>query len=120
MRRAIINQTLLEQSFLSAILPKIDESDVGVIEAPVEQDAPPGSGGEGYRVILYNDDHHYQHEVAEQLQKATEYPMSRCWDIMMEAHRKGRAICYHGSRERCHRVARILREISLQCEVDCD
>ncbi len=102
--------------------PTIDQPAVEVVEtvAPVEQNTTPGGNGEGYRVILYNDDYHDQDEVAEQLQKATQYSMAKCWVIMMEADRKGRAICYHGSRNKCHEVTKVLREIRLQCEVDCD
>lgn len=98
--------------------PIVDEPEVEASPAPKR--TPPGSGGSGYRVILYDDDHHGQDEVAAQLQKATEYSMLKCWAIMMEAHSKGRAICYHGTREKCHQVAKVLREIRLQCEVDCD
>ena len=107
--------------------PTIDEPAVAepeveeiVEESPAAQSTPPGSGGDGYRVILYNDDYHSQDEVAEQLHKATEYSLLKCWAIMMEAHAKGRAVCYNGTREKCHHVAKVLREIRLQCEVDCD
>lgn len=127
MRRAIKRQ--LWPALLNAPCetPTIDEPavaepdvDQAVEESPAYQSAGPGSGGDQFRVILYNDDYHGQDEVAEQLQKATEYSMLKCWAIMMEAHAKGRAICYHGTREKCHHVAKVLREIRLQCEVDCD
>jgi ATP-dependent Clp protease adapter protein ClpS len=78
------------------------------------------SSGEGYRVILYNDDFHSMDEVILQLQKATGCTVERAVEIMMEAHTKGRAICHRGGRSDCQRVAKILREIRLQCEVDCD
>ena len=91
-----------------------------VEDAPLEESTPPGSAGGKYRVILYDDDHHGQDEVAEQLQKATQYSMRKCWQIMMEANDKGRAVCFHGPREKCQGVTRVLREIRLQCEVDCD
>ena len=91
-----------------------------VEDAPQEQSTPPGAGGSKFRVVLYDDDYHDVEEVASQLQKATQYSAQKCWAIMLEAHNKGRAICYHGSREKCHDVARVLREIRLQCEVDCD
>ena len=91
-----------------------------VEDAPQERSTPPGAGGSKFRVVLYDDDYHDVEEVASQLQKATQYSAQKCWAIMLEAHNKGRAICYHGSREKCHDVARVLREIRLQCEVDCD
>lgn len=98
--------------------PLVEEPDVE--DAPVPESTPPGGGAGGYRVILYDDDHHGMDEVAVQLHKATQYAMPKCWAIMLEAHRKGRAICYQGTREKCQGVTRVLREIRLQCEVDCD
>ena len=96
------------------------ETEPIVEDAPLERRTPPGDGKAGFRVILYNDEYHDQEEVSSQIHKATQYAMPKCWAIMMEAHAKGRAICYHGTREKCHSVARVLREIRLQCEVDCD
>ena len=79
---------------------------------------PKNSGG--FRVVLYNDDDHSEDEVALQIQKATGCDLEKAVAIMLEAHTKGRAICFHGERKECHRVARVLREIRLQVEVDCD
>ncbi len=73
-----------------------------------------------FRVILYNDDHHSVDEVTSQVHKATGYTWQKCYAIMLEAHSKGRAICYRGARGKCQQVTRVLREIHLQCEVDCD
>lgn len=101
------------------------ESDTAVEEAIVETPQEQVSDGDtapgdGFRVILYDDDFHGMEEVAAQIHRATDYPPLQCWAIMLEAHNKGRAICYRGSREKCHTVTRVLREIRLQCEVDCD
>ena len=90
------------------------------IENPLTTPSIPTSEVGDYRVIIYNDDHHGMDEVVTQLHKATGYALPKCAEIMLEAHIRGRAICYHGSREDCHRVAKVLREIRLQCEVDCD
>lgn len=87
---------------------------------PELEKSGPGGGNGDYRVILYNDDWHGFDEVALQLQKATGYSQKRCAQITMEVDRKGRAICYRANREKCHKAARVLREIRLQCEVDCD
>jgi ATP-dependent Clp protease adaptor protein ClpS len=75
---------------------------------------------DGFRVILYNDDFHSFDEVVLQLQKATGCDLEKALDIMLEAHAKGRAVCYKGRRDDCQKVCRILREIRLQCEIDCD
>lgn len=73
-----------------------------------------------HRVILYDDDWHGMDEVVLQIQKATGYDLERAMEIMLEAHAKGRAICFRGARDKCHRVAGVLRQIQLQVEVDCD
>lgn len=90
-----------------------------IIGEETELHSGSGTGG-AYRVILYNDDWHSQDEVVLQLQKATGCDIPTAIVIMFEAHTTGRAVCFKGEREECHRVARILREIRLQCEVDCD
>ena len=80
-----------------------------------------GSGtGDGFRVILYNDDWHSVDEVVTQVQKATGCSQHKAIEIVLEVDARGRGICYRGDREKCQSVAAILREIRLQCEVDCD
>jgi ATP-dependent Clp protease adapter protein ClpS len=73
-----------------------------------------------HRVILYNDEWHAIDEVVLQIQKATGYDIYKATSIMLEAHTQGRAVCFRGDRDKCHRVAGILRQIRLQVEVDCD
>lgn len=93
-----------------------EEGGVATIPRPDE----PGSGGTNYRVVLYNDEVHGMDEVVEQLLKATACELEQAIHITLEAHKKGRAICFKGDRSKCHKVAQVLREIRLQCEVDCD
>ena len=76
--------------------------------------------GEGFRAVLYNDSWHGMDEVVLQIQKATGCPLPQAAAVMIEAHAKGRAVCFRGSRAKCHQVCRVLREIRLQCEVDGD
>ena len=99
--------------------PETEELTIGAIEEetitePVDTTPPT------HRVILYNDEWHEFDEVILQLQKATGCDLVKAEMIAMEAHFKGRAICYKGSRDQCQRVASILRQIRLQCEIDCD
>lgn len=98
-------------------LPQEDAS-TGVLTVPELDD---GTGtASNYRVILYNDDFHAFDEVVEQVVKATGCTLEKAAHITLEAHRKGRSVCFKGERGRCHEVARVLREIRLQCEVDHD
>ena len=69
-------------------------------------------------VILYNDDWHTFDEVILQLQKATGCSQQHGERIAHEVHTQGRAVAYRGVKDRCRRVAGVLREIRLQAEVD--
>lgn len=71
-----------------------------------------------WNVILYNDDHHSFEEVILQVQKAIGSSLERAYEITMEAHAKGRAVCYTGPLERCEHVAEVLRQIALKVEID--
>lgn len=90
------------------------------IGAPEQTNEAEDLTSHGFRVILYNDDHHSIDEVILQLQKATGCNLEKAIDITLEAHTQGRAVCYKGGRSDCQKVCRVLREIRLQCEVDCD
>ena len=96
---------VIEPSHEEWTLPQLNDRDLTSIEGP-------------HVVILYNDDHHDMVEVASQIQKATGYEIKRCFKIMMEAHRRGRAVVYTGSAEDCERAANVLRQIRLQVETD--
>ncbi|MBI1820393.1 MAG: ATP-dependent Clp protease adaptor ClpS [Nitrospirae bacterium] len=71
-----------------------------------------------WNVILYNDDVHSFDEVILQVQKATGFSLEKSVEICLEAHNKGRAICYSGNLEKCIKVANILKEIRLHVEID--
>ncbi len=101
------------------ISPETETEEAGDL-LTIPQPGGPTAGGSGFRVILYNDEHHGMDEVIEQIIKATGCEVDEAIRIMLEAHQKGRAVCFKGSRQKCQKVARVLREIRLQCEVDCD
>jgi ATP-dependent Clp protease adaptor protein ClpS len=52
-----------------------------------------------YNVILENDDHHSMEFVVEVLCKALGYTEQKAFLLMHEAHTKGRAVVWTGSRE---------------------
>ncbi|MBI1819318.1 MAG: ATP-dependent Clp protease adaptor ClpS [Nitrospirae bacterium] len=81
------------------------------IDSEIQTDLP-------WNVILYNDDWHPFDEVILQVQKATGVSLEKSVEIVLEAHNKGRAVCYSGSLEECLRVANILKEIKLHVEID--
>ena len=89
------------------------------LDATPDLDDGDTSGG-AFRVILYDDDWHPIDQVIEQVVKACECGKLKAIKITLDTHRKGRAVCYKGGRGKCQKVAKVLREIRLQCEVDSD
>lgn len=69
-------------------------------------------------VILYNCDCHTFDDVIGILQKAIGCSVEKGFQIALEVHTKGRAICYSGSKEDCDRVASVIASIRLQVETD--
>ena len=98
--------------------PPVAAPESDVLTVPKIDD--PDNDGSAYRVILYNDDYHDVDQVIDQVMKACECDEERATEITAEAHFKGRAVCYKGGKGKCHKVAKVLREIRLQCEVDSD
>ncbi len=96
--------------------PQIDEP----ATAPRVDDGDTEGLGSDYRVLLYNDEVHSFDEVIEQLVKATGCSLAKAEAITVEVTARGRGVCFRGERSRCQDVCRVLREINLQCEVDCD
>jgi ATP-dependent Clp protease adapter protein ClpS len=88
------------------------------IDERIDETTDIGDVGRPWRVILYNDDWHGFDEVVVQVQRATGCNLERAVAITYEAHTQGRAVAYEGSKEKCHRVAAVLREIRLQVEID--
>lgn len=74
--------------------------------------------GKPHNVILFNDDNHTTDEVSRQIMKATSCGAERAFQIMMEAHKNGRAIVFSGGLERCELVASILEEIRLGTKIE--
>ena len=98
--------------------PAVADPESDVLTIPELDDNDNDSGA--YRVILYNDDYHDVEQVIGQVMKACECDEERAVEITAQAHFTGRAVCYKGGKGKCHKVAKVLREIRLQCEVDSD
>ncbi|RYG68165.1 ATP-dependent Clp protease adaptor ClpS, partial [bacterium] len=86
-----------------SVFPRLDtatETDSDVLVIP-ELDGPDASS-DGYRVILYNDDHTPVDLVILQVMKATQCTSEKAVQIILEVEQKGRAVCYRGDRGKCH------------------
>ena len=76
----------------------------------IEKDLP-------WNVILYNDEHHTFQAVVLQVQKATGLSLETAFEVTMQVHTIGHAICYTGTHTECEKVAAVLREIGLTAEI---
>ena len=82
-------------------------------ELASEQQAP----GEGWAVVLYNDDHNDMLYVAALLMTATGFSLERAWDIMMTAHTKGKAVVTIADKPEAERIASVLKTGGLTVEL---
>jgi len=70
-----------------------------------------------FAVVLSNDEVHSMDEVVAQLMKALGCDAGRAQTLMFQAHSNGRATVAVAERGRAMRIARVLRQISLQVVV---
>ena len=74
--------------------------------------------GEGYRVMLFNDEVHALQDVVFQVAKALRCKLEEAVTITLAAHHKGRAVVTITTEENAQRIADVLREIDLKVDVD--
>ncbi len=70
-----------------------------------------------YKVILFNDDYNTFDHVEDCLMKICHLSWLKAKKVAMEAHKKGKAICYTGSLEECETVAEKLASENLTVTV---
>jgi ATP-dependent Clp protease adapter protein ClpS len=75
------------------------------------------SPGEGWAVILFNDDNHDMMEVAVVLHLATGFDLQQCWDIMLAAHKNGKAVVTITEKQEAEKIVSVLRTAKLTAEV---
>ena len=72
----------------------------------------------GKKVILYNDEFNSFDHVEECLRKICFKSKSEAKKIALEAHNKGKSVCYKGSLEECETVASLMAENNLTVSVE--
>lgn len=87
----------------------------GVLEE-TEEEAATGFG-EGWAVILFNDDVHDMVEVVVAIHLATGFGEPQCIEIMLTAHRAGKAVVTITEREEAEKIASVLRTHKLTVEL---
>jgi|SRR5580765_1869042 len=102
--------------------------DIGVATTPREREETHTRLLPPYNVILDNDDYHSCEFVIEVLRKVLGCTEQRAYQLMLEAHTKGRAIIWSGSKEVaelkveqvtcCHEVRGSLKLGPLTCTLE--
>lgn len=91
---------------------------IGSVESPTENPTIHGTDDVyGNRVILFNDDFNSFDHVEYCLMHICFKSIKEANKIAMEAHSKGKAVCYEGSLETCETVAEKMSEQNLTVEV---
>jgi len=72
----------------------------------------------GKKVILYNDNHNSFDHVEFCLMKICFKTQDQARKIALEAHTKGKAVCYRGSFEECETVAEKMAEEDLTVSLE--
>lgn len=75
------------------------------------------SGGDGYLVIVYDNDKNTWDQVITILQKATGCTLEEAEIETWEVDNLGKSVVHHAGEEECNRVAGIIRTIGIRVEV---
>jgi ATP-dependent Clp protease adapter protein ClpS len=74
-------------------------------------------GGDGYIVIVYNNEHNTYAEVISILMQATACTQEEAEIETWEVDHLGQSVVHHGGQEECERVAAVIRTIGIHVEV---
>ncbi len=74
--------------------------------------------GRPHNCILFNDESHTMEEVVVQIIRAISCDAQRAVEIMLEAHKNGRAVVITTHKERCEQVSMILEQIRLETKIE--
>jgi len=74
-------------------------------------------GGDGYIVIVYNNEHNSYDQVISILMQATACSRDEAEIETWEVDHLGQSVVHHGGQEECERAAAVIRTIGIHVEV---
>ena len=77
----------------------------------------PGTGGDEYLVIVFNNDYNTWDEVVNILMRATACTLEEAEIETWEVDRLGKSVVHHSDQEECERAAAVIRTIGIKVEV---
>lgn len=93
------------------------DSQAGTIVLPDVRESGPGTGHDGFVVVVYNNDHNTYEEVEQILMQATGCSKREAEIETWEVDHLGKSTVHHGDQDECERAASIIRTIGIQVEV---
>ncbi len=84
---------------------------------PDIQEHGPGTGGDHFIVIVYNNNHNTWDEVVGVLMRATACSEKEAEIETWEVDNLGKSVVHHGEQEECERAAAVIRTIGIEVEV---
>ncbi len=75
------------------------------------------SGGSGYIVVVYDNDHNTVEQVIHILMTATSCTLAEAEVETWEVHHLGKSVVHHGGKEECEKVGGVIRTIGIRVEV---
>jgi len=83
----------------------------------MDEETTERGGGEGWIVIVYDNDKNTWDEVMDVLQRATGCTAEEAYIETWEVDNLGKSVVHHGGQEECERAAGIIRSIGIRVEV---
>jgi ATP-dependent Clp protease adapter protein ClpS len=105
MQETWINGVTTAPERTTTILPRSDEDTLDSFQ------------GDGFLVVVYDNEVNTFDEVMLILQKATGCSLEEAAIETWEVHYLGKSVVHHGGREECERAAGIIRTIGIRVEV---
>lgn len=90
----------------------------GVIELPDLENVPQHQDGEGWRVVVFNNDHNTYAEVMTILMVATGCDQEEAYIETWEIDQIGQSVVHYGSEEECRTAGDIIAQIGIRVEVE--
>lgn len=89
----------------------------GTIEKPAEETTHSNTGGEGWIVTVFNNDHNTYDEVMFILMVATQCTADEAAMETWEVDHLGKSVVHHAGESECKRVAEVIATIGIKVEV---
>lgn len=86
-------------------------------QLPDLREQGPGTGGDGYVVVVFNNNTNTYDEVVDILMKATGCTAEEARIETWEVDHLGKSVVHHADQDECERAASVIRTIGIKVDV---